>query len=170
LGVRGTDFSVAVTNTGDATVAVDSGTVAVFEPESRRVVELAAGEALAVRERVLEQIDRRRAAISDRLAEFEQLNLTDVPRDALARTQNAFDYFSQIEVQEYRDFFADQDFFDDFEEYRRRFSDYYEDRMSDFREMMERQTQELQERARDARDRFNDRREALEERVRPNED
>lgn len=154
LGVRGTDFSVAVSDgegdgdgDGDeATVAVDDGVVAVYHPETKESVEVKAGEALNVRDRVMNRIDRRVAAISERLSNFEGINLRDVPREARDRARNAFDYFQEIDLREYRQSFERESLFSNAEENAARFNEYYEERLSDVRDRLERRRDRLQER------------------------
>jgi hypothetical protein len=174
LGVRGTDFSVAVESSGEATVAVEEGRVSVFEPQTRETIDVIAGEALAVRDRVLERIDGGIEAVSERLSsqlsEFRAVRLTDIPRNAIERSREAFDYFSDIDAAEHRAFFADTDFFDDFDAYRERFSDYYEDRFSEIRDRVEERAENLRDRAGDARNLLDERRDAIRDRLRSDDE
>ena len=139
LGVRGTDFSVSVDTDAVSNILVQDGKVEVFNPASRETMKLQAGEGVTVRQRVLQKIEMEMEEVRKRIAlfEFRSVAPEKVPRKAPDDYENKYDYFSDIEYRQFREFFADENFFDDSEQYLEQFRDYYRDEMADFQDRFE---------------------------------
>lgn len=141
LGVRGTDFAVFVDADGSSTIAVERGRVEVYDPISRRSEQIGPGEALSVREEVIARVAEEQAAVQRliREAEFVVADAESVPGATSGEYENSFDYFLDIEAEAFREFFADDDFFDDYQEYIERYRSYYELKMAEFRTVLDRE-------------------------------
>lgn len=141
IGVRGTDFAVSVGEERIATVAVERGVVEVFDPFSQQIEQLGAGEALTAREQLLARIDDERSSVRRlvREAEFVVADITEVPATPRGEYESTFDYFLDIDREAFREFFADEDYFDDYREYLQRYRSYYESEMEEFQAILERE-------------------------------
>jgi hypothetical protein len=152
FGVRGTDFVLSVDENRETTVVVDEGAVDVFNPRTGATEQVAAGEALTAREETLARIDREMDAVSRLLqeAEFVTADPANVPRSAADGYTTSFDYFQEYQREAYLEFFADDDFFEDYREYMERFRSYYESEMERFQEILEREEQAVREQRQEA--------------------
>lgn len=148
IGVRGTDFAVAVDEDRGATVAVERGQVEVFDPFSRRNERIGPGQAFSVRDQVIARVAEEREAVQRlvRQAEFAGADTAAVPTAAPGEYQSTFDYVRDIEAEEFRAFFADEDYFEDYQEYIDRYRDYYRSEMVDFQAVLDREAAALRDR------------------------
>lgn len=139
LGVRGTDFSVEVIPDTGSSILVQEGKVEIFNPASGEKLLLQPGEGADVRERITEKIEMEMAEVRREIESFRFRALApdSVPREVPEDYDIEFDYFSDIEYDEFRKFFADENYFDDSEKYLEQFRDYYRREMADFRERFE---------------------------------
>jgi len=145
-GVRGTDFVVSLTETGEATVAVKEGRVAAYDPQTEGVVSVGDGQALETATQRSTSVEDQEQRLELSARPFTRLRTADVPSEA--GYESEFDYFSAIEWEEYREFFANDDYFADYQQYMERFRTYYESEMEDFQAILEREAQELEKRER----------------------
>ncbi len=139
LGVRGTDFSISVGPESESDILVQEGKVEVYDPSTRNSIVLEPGEGASVRPRMLQKIDMEMQEVKRRveLFTFKALAPESVPREVPDDYDIEFDYFSDIEYKEFKEFFADENFFDDADLYLEKFRDYYSSEMSDFQERFE---------------------------------
>jgi hypothetical protein len=146
LGVRGTDFSVSVTSGTASNILVQEGKVEVFNPATREKVLLEPGDGASVRQRMVQKIDMEMEEVQKRIAMFEFRSAApeSVPREVPEDYDIGFDYFSEIEYTEFREFFADENYFDDSEKYLEQFKEYYRDEMADFRDRFEEEQQSFE--------------------------
>lgn len=146
LGVRGTDFSVSVTSGTASNILVQEGKVEVFNPATREKVLLEPGDGASVRQRMVQKIDMEMEEVQKRIAMFEFRSAApeSVPREVPEDYDIGFDYFSEIEYTEFREFFADENYFDDSEKYLEQFQEYYRDEMADFRDRFEEEQQSFE--------------------------
>lgn len=147
LGVRGTDFSVTVSPDKSSDVLVREGAVEVFNPSTRDTLLLEPGEGAGIRNRVTRKIEMEMEEVRRRISlfSFNSVAPDSVPRTAPKDYKIDFDYFSDIDYKEFREFFADEDFFDDSEEYLEQFREYYSEEMTDFKERFEEEKQSFEE-------------------------
>lgn len=156
LGVRGTDFIVSVDGDGETTVAVQEGRVEAFDPISRGTAPVVAGEALTAGAGTLSSIPAESESLQQlrTAGDFVGADETAVPRrsERTSAYENTFDYFQDLERDAYLEFFADDDFFDDYQKYIARFRSYYESEMEEFAAVLEREAEELERRSQEADD------------------
>ncbi len=146
LGVRGTDFSVSVTSGTDSNILVQEGKVEVYNPATREKVLLEPGDGASVRRRVVQKIDMEMEEVRKRIAmfDFKSAAPESVPREVPEDYDIEFDYFSEIEYEEFQKFFADENYFDDSEKYLEQFKEYYRDEMADFHDRFEEEQQSFE--------------------------
>jgi hypothetical protein len=146
LGVRGTDFSVSVTSGTDSNILVQEGKVEVYNPATRETVLLEQGDGAGIRRRVVQKIDMEMEEVRKRIAmfDFKTLAPESVPREVPEDYDIEFDYFSEIEYEEFQKFFADENYFDDSEKYLEQFKEYYRDEMADFHDRFEEEQQSFE--------------------------
>lgn len=154
LGVRGTDFIVETCKGGEASIYVEEGLLEIYDPETGSSVKVTEGQVAETRRKVLAIIEDEMEHVH-RMVEasrFDRLDPETVPRFDFEEYYNEFDYFKNIEAEEYRRFFTGDDYFADYEEYMRLYREYYEQEIEDFNrkyrqelEAMKRQIQEAED-------------------------
>ncbi len=156
LGVRGTDFIIETDSDKGATVAVSEGIVDIFNPFDGSSVELSRGQMIETRNRVLSIIEEESAAVQAMIGEFDFQKLIpeDVPKFDFEEYRNEFEYFKDLDKRKYLEYFADDDFFDDFQEYMDKFKDYYRDEMEGFQDLIDEGRAAIEESIREAEENF----------------
>lgn len=147
LGVRGTDFIVTLDNDNSAEVLVREGKLDMFNPADRSVISVRGGEAAAAKQQTLRKIDleTREIVERNRALQFESLAPESVPRKAPDWYTVQFDYFKDFDYQAFQQFFADDNFFDDYEKYVEQYREYYREEMKDFEERFEQEKRSFED-------------------------
>ncbi|MBI9101015.1 MAG: FecR domain-containing protein [Spirochaetales bacterium] len=165
LGVRGTDFIVEVDNREGAAVAVNTGIVDIYNPQTGSSMEIIEGEVAKAKHQILtimEDEAEEVARITNRFR-FRNLNPKDVPHYDFEEYYNDFEYFKDLEREAYLEYFSDDDFFDDYKEYMDRFRDYYSQEMEDFQRVLQEEEDALQESLQEEKDAYKSEMDAFQE-------
>ena len=165
LGVRGTDFIVEISPSEKTSVAVGEGVVDLYNPRTGLTMELTKGESAGAGRKTLSIMENETDNINRELEEFrfKSLKPEEVPRFDFEEYYNDFEYFRDMEREAYLEYFADDDFFDDYREYMEKFRDYYESEMDDFHALLEREKEAVRERDQEARDAYTNEMDAFQE-------
>lgn len=165
LGVRGTDFVIEIGENRTASVAVNEGIVDLFNPCTGSSMEIVKGELASAKALTMTIMEDEAGKVGDMVNEFSFHTLDPelVPKFDFDDYYNEFEYFRDMDRQAYLDYFADDDFFDDYREYMERFKDYYSQEMEDFHRILEEEEQAVRESIQEAEDAYKNEMDAFQE-------
>ncbi|TFG62400.1 MAG: hypothetical protein E4H36_08065 [Spirochaetales bacterium] len=136
LGVRGTDFEVSVDpDQGGVECFVYRGSVEAYNPDTGTKAYFQDNQGIAIRDQALSLIDRDMAEVKKRMDEFKFTSLKPAQvKDTAPKWYSVtFNYAASVDYKEWKQFFAADDYFADYQKYLARFRSYYEQEMKDFK-------------------------------------
>lgn len=156
MGVRGTDFIVETGKGGGASIYVEEGVLEVYNPETGSSVMVEEGRIADVHRKVLSIIQDEMEQVRRMVEEtrFDRLDPETVPRFDFEEYYNEFEYFKNIEAEEYRKFFTEQDYFADYKEYLHMYREYYEKEIEDFHRKYQRELEAMKQQIQEAEDAY----------------
>lgn len=170
MGVRGTDFVVEAGMDGEASIYVEEGTLEVYNPDTGSSVKVENGQAVETRRKDISFIEDDMEQVHRMVEEskFEKLDPAAVPRFDFEEYYNEFEYFKDIEAEEYRKFFTGEDYFTDYQEYLRLYREYYEQEIEDFNRRYREELEAVQEQIQEAEDAYKSEMDAFREYMQQN--
>lgn len=136
LGVRGTDFEVTVDPDREGVECfVYRGMIEAYNPDTGTKAYFQDNQGIAIKNQVLSLIDRDMAEVKKRMDEFKftALNPAKVKDTAPKWYSVPFNYAATVDYKEWKQFFAADNYFADYQEYLAKFRSYYEQEMKDFK-------------------------------------